>query len=138
MESVFEQRSMPEPNTGCWLWTGCTATGKAGYRKPILKRGGKYLSAARESWKAANGNPELRKDQFVLHRCNVSECVNPAHLYLGTAQDNADDGIRNEKWGKRLKNDVREEIVRRFAMGETARQISVAMGLLFNTVKNYR
>ena len=134
MESVFEQRSIPEPNTGCWLWTGCIATGKAGYRKPILKRNNKFLSAARESWRHENGSPELRKDQFVLHRYNVSECVNPDHLYLGTGKDNARDGLKNGKWGKLIGADKIAEIYRMADEGMSGLSIARSIGVHYNTV----
>lgn len=32
-------------------------------------------------------------DLWVLHKCDNSECINPDHLFLGTAQDNTDDMI---------------------------------------------
>lgn len=28
---------------------------------------------------------------FVLHKCDVKNCVNPDHLFVGTQQDNVDD-----------------------------------------------
>jgi hypothetical protein len=30
---------------------------------------------------------------WVLHRCDNASCINPSHLFLGTAQDNVDDMI---------------------------------------------
>lgn len=129
---------MPEPNTGCWLWEGSIATGKAGYRKPMMRHKGKYLAAARESWKAANGNQPIDETQFVLHRCNVSECVNPAHLYLGTAKDNASDGVKNGKWGRMISAEKIMEIRIRSSANESAPSIASSFGIHFNTVRRHR
>lgn len=28
---------------------------------------------------------------LILHKCDIRQCVNPSHLFLGTYQDNMDD-----------------------------------------------
>lgn len=36
----------------------------------------------------------LTKDDWVLHKCDVRNCINPDHLYVGTAKENTDDMMR--------------------------------------------
>jgi hypothetical protein len=36
-------------------------------------------------------NGEVPAGSLVLHRCDVRNCVNPDHLFLGTYKDNMDD-----------------------------------------------
>ena len=35
----------------------------------------------------------------MLHKCDVRDCVNPSHLFLGTIQDNSDDSKRKLRHG---------------------------------------
>lgn len=77
-----------EKTTSCWLWIG-SKTG-SGYGK--LKRKGKFYTAHRVSWEVYNG--PIPKGMLVLHTCDVRNCVNPKHLFLGTHQDNMDDMVR--------------------------------------------
>jgi len=77
----------PEPMSGCWLWTGRYITTGYGALK-----GGVTQLAHRAMWRAHHG--EIPRGLFVLHRCDVRCCVNPAHLFLGTAQDNTKDMVR--------------------------------------------
>lgn len=66
----LECRSVPEPNTGCWLWTG--GLNPDGYGKDF--RG----QAHRLSYETFVGSipPGLTID----HLCRVRRCINPAHL----------------------------------------------------------
>lgn len=69
----------------CWLW--CAGKNRDGYGNFSLS-GGHSALAHRASWFLAHGTwPDLQ----VLHRCDTPCCVNPAHLFLGTQQENMQD-----------------------------------------------
>lgn len=85
----------PEPNSGCWLWVGAVGGNvpKWGYGK--IKHEGKQISAHRVSWELHHGpiSPEI----LVLHKCDVTICVNPGHLFLGSHRDNAVDRSNKDR-----------------------------------------
>ena len=72
--------------SGCWVWLG--STDKNGYGT-IGRVGGAHLKAHRESYRYHTG--EIPAGFHVLHRCDVTCCINPAHLYVGTHQQNMKD-----------------------------------------------
>jgi hypothetical protein len=83
-QRIFDY-SMPEPNSGCWLWLG--ALNACGYGTI----GVKYRSqlAHRISYSVFKGLVPKRKN--VLHHCDMPCCVNPEHLFVGTQRDNVHD-----------------------------------------------
>lgn len=90
-KEIFENKFMPEPNSGCWLWTASITPN--GYGKIGIWAGGKKTFIAhRVSWTLYKGH--IPKNICVLHKCDNRLCVNPNHLFLGNKKDNTRDMIK--------------------------------------------
>lgn len=120
----FENSVSPEPNSGCWLWTG--AITKNGYGS----RGGRY--AHRIAWERASG--PIPNGLCVCHRCDNRVCVNPRHLFLGTALDNARD--RDAKGRSGSARITAADVVRIRSDKRTQAEIAADYGLQPGTISS--
>lgn len=78
--------AVPDDN-GCWRWTGSHA-GRDG--RPYVSVDGKARLAYRVIWELLYGE-KLGRHEFLCHRCDVPDCVNPEHLFKGSQSDNMAD-----------------------------------------------
>ncbi len=102
--------SYVEVRGGCWLWDGCRK--ETGYGQHSWR--GRKQQAHRAAYELFNG--PIADGLHVLHVCDVRNCVNPAHLRLGTHLENMRDMIgkgrhvapRGERasWSKLTAEDV--------------------------------
>lgn len=80
----------------CWLWKPTRLTSGYGRFKISIGEPRRDWFAHRVSWRIA-GDGTVPDGMWVLHKCDVPRCVNPAHLFLGTVEDNTRDMIRKRR-----------------------------------------
>lgn len=124
----------------CWIWTAATSGGYGKFSTGRRKKQTQY-GAHRFAWILKNG--PIPNDLCVLHHCDNRLCVNPAHLFLGTRRDNADDMLakgrsaRGEKHSHAIFSDtevrqIKEAIRDRpGTLADVARQF----GILYVTIQ---
>lgn len=139
----FEENTSPEPNTGCWLWTGSITAPKPAnkVRYGILKIDGRYERAHRIALHLAGRQPP---SSFVVrHRCHNSLCVNPDHLVVGTHRDNIADKVAAGRQARgvshrsaKLTPESVAEIRAACANGESQSSVAARHGVLQGTVSS--
>lgn len=109
----------------CWLWQRLTSPGGYGViQLTVPEIGTGTVDTHRLSWRIWNG--QIPKGTFyVNHHCDVRRCINPAHLYLGTPEENAQDRvIRNRSNQSNLTPEDVKAIRIAYAKGELAKDLA--------------
>lgn len=78
----FEKKYIPEPMSGCWLWTA----GLHGGRYGNFYFRGRHVQAHRWSYEYHVG--PIPEGLELDHKCCIKICVNPDHLRPVTAREN--------------------------------------------------
>ena len=110
----------------CWIWKGCLINnyGIMYYRKPMRVHRFSYLIHI----------GELNSEKMICHTCDNSLCVNPNHLYQGSAKDNSRDSAErcripsgeNSHFAKLKKEDVRNILKSKKKGVDLAKQYGVS------------
>lgn len=100
----IKARVRVNPETGCWEWTKHLNQG--GYPIFMMGKFGEQKPIRAHRWLLGHlrGTP-LRWDEGLkeeaCHKCDVTFCVNPEHLYVGSRADNVRDQVergRMKSW----------------------------------------
>lgn len=90
LKLAISERSIPEPNSGCWLWTASTNKGYGSFQHK-----NKSILAHRLSWEIVNG--PIPDGLVACHKCDTPACINPDHIFLGTQKDNGIDMANKQR-----------------------------------------
>ena len=92
----FWQRVRQTDDGSCWLWTG--TLNKTGYGTlgigSTVDGTVRTMLAHRLSYELNIG--PIPKGMVVRHKCDVSQCVNPSHLELGSQLENIGDALSRD------------------------------------------
>lgn len=121
----------------CLLWNGSTVHG---YGSVSIHN--KSYRVHRILWQLLNGAiPSAATHVDVLHKCGNKLCSNPAHLYLGTAQDNLRDFYRSNSMpdGRRAFSKKEKDIILTMLNehSNSLRKIARAVGSDHHKIKRF-
>jgi len=89
----FRTSYFVHPLSGCWIWF--RASDRDGYGMFFWR--GQYVYTHRFSFQLHVG--PIESGGHVCHTCDRPQCINPDHLFVGTAKENARDCVsKGRQW----------------------------------------
>lgn len=96
----FWSKVVPEPMSGCWLWTAAIQCGGYGAFNGGVTHGRRVHVAHRFAYEGLVG--AVPEGLELDHLCRVRCCVNPAHLEPVTTAENTRRGVLYENQRRRF------------------------------------
>lgn len=126
----FEEKFEPVTESGCWIWTASQHGRGYGLFHTGRERAGKMEYAHRVSYELYNGiHPG---EEEVCHKCDITSCVNPSHLFLGDHFDNMGDMMDKGRYiahGQRINTEGQEQAVALRVKGYKMKEIGAILGV---------
>jgi hypothetical protein len=132
----------------CWHYDGVIHHGGYGVVWDTQKK--QRVQAHRFFYEKLIG--EIPNELFGLHKCDVKDCVNPKHLFVGTMKDNIQDAAKkgrlidrrgeNAPWAKLTQkqvNEIRERYIsKKITLTQLANEYGVTVSHIWKIVNNQR
>lgn len=85
------ERVVQDPN-GCWIWQG-----QKNHRGYGLKYHRRFNLQVHRTLYQITHHRNLDRWDYVCHTCDVTSCVNPTHMWIGSPSDNQKDMQRKRR-----------------------------------------
>ena len=143
----FQEKFWSQVKRGndCWEWIG--SLDQSGYGKLRIAQNRAHFRAHRVAYKIAYSVDPGH--MYVCHKCDNPRCVNPRHLFLGTALDNNRDKMAkgrdryadqsgSKNGNSKLNEAAAEQAIKMLATGMTNVAIAKELGVGHSLISRIR
>jgi hypothetical protein len=109
IQRFWEKVNITAPDK-CWLWKGASLRG---YGRAFLNYPQRKVQAHRVAYAISHG--KIPSGKCICHRCDVTLCVNPSHLFVGTHQENIQDRTMKGRGFRKITDHHVDEIRKAYA-----------------------